>query len=923
MRVRLRLSLAILVVVAVLGGSLGALLVHAARVRSERALQERLLAIAITAAEQIDGDHHERIRTEADPEFAAIRDQLRRVQRANRLGTEVYTLVPDGPSSTRFGAMTNVSPFVGHAYPYRPAMAATFERGEASATEVYRDDHGAWISAYAPIRTSDGRVVALVEVDETAEALGRLQREETLTAAALVAGCLLAGVIVAMLLGGAIARRLETYGRALELRAEELARANADLASERGRLSLLAHVLTALNEGSSAEALGRGVLRAVLGHSAARAGVVFATHDDDATLEPIARAGLDEAVATQRMTEGLAGRAADERRVLVHEAAMPFDLGVARRALTAVALPIQHAERVVAVLVLGYDAASTAAQASAGALEPVLPQVGIALVNTAANQRTRALAAELRRSELSLREQAAALARANEELERAGRHKSEFIATMSHEFRTPLNTILGYADLATLGLADDESRGYLVQLRRAGQRLLALIEDLLSLARLEAGKVEVRADRLALPPLLEELTASTQALAAAEVEVRRECPPDLELTTDGGKLNQILTNLLGNAAKFTERGSILLRAARAEHEVRFEVTDTGPGIAPEHLRTIFEAFRQVDGSATRHHGGAGLGLAIVQRLVELLGGRIEVESVPGAGSTFSVSLPAARDGLPAGPAADPPSLPMRPPGGGLTTPPSRRLDGVREEPRALLLARPGAARDRVARFLTERGALVSACDLSLDEPGDLAPDVIVVDLGGEHAQGLSALAQLRRDPRYERVPVVVVASDAEGPRPVEVVAQEYVVKPIEPDDLCQAVFRCLDSPAGHVLVVDDDPATRELTGAILSRRGYDVTLADSGAAALERMRVERPDALVLDLMMPGLSGFDVLARMAEQPTLCAVPVVVLTAKDLDRDDHERLRRGVAAVVQKGADDVWALLIGAIEGATRRPQSVAS
>jgi signal transduction histidine kinase/CheY-like chemotaxis protein len=631
-RVRLAFTGIVLGVIVFLGVALAALLVHTSRDRAEEALQQRLLAIAVTAANGLDGDLHRRVDSAESSAFTRLRDQLRDVQRVNGLDTAIYTLVPSGPETTRFVVMTNPTPYVGHEYLYQPGMRPTFERGEPGVTGVYGDEHGHWISAYAPIKDSSGEVVALLEVDETAETLGALHQEEVATLLALLVGCLALGLVPAVWLSDRVARALQRHQDALQAQAQELERKN--------------------------------------------------------------------------------------------------------RALT-----------------------------------------------------------------------------------EADRYKSEFIANMSHEFRTPLNSILGYCDLVGMGELSERGRDYLGRLRKAGDALLGLIEDLLSYARIEAGSDSLSPANVDLGEVVREVGLSLEALVAPGVAVEVAVPARaVTVRSDRGKLVQVLTNLAGNAAKFTAEGSVTLRLSEGEGDgLRVAVIDTGPGIPPNHQQAIFEAFRQVDGSATRKHGGTGLGLAIASRLAQLLGGQIELSSEPGVGSTFALFLPRSCDDLsPAAEAAEPAEA---------STPP--------------------------------------------------APPVDAVDDG----EALLALT-----------------------------------KPVDPGALVEAVQGFLQERPGHVLVVDDDEGSRGVASGVLEHAGYEVEQAADGIESLERMHARPPAVVVLDLMMPNLSGFDVLATMAGDPTLRGVPVVVLTAKDLDPEEALRLRGEVADVVEKASAEVWPRLLRALREA---------
>jgi len=634
---RLAFSCTVFAVLAASGVGTGALLVHTARTRSTDALRQRLLAIAVTAAARLDGDEHARIRSPTDPEFQRLRRQLRRVKEENGLETALYTLAPSGPRTTRFVVMTNSTPFVGDPYSYRSEMRATFESGRATTTGVYEDEHGTWLSAYAPIRAADGRVVGLLEVDETAATLGQLHQEETATLLALLGACLLGGTVTAVAVGTPFARRFDQGRRELRASLEALEVSNAALECERRGQALFGRVLSAVLAHLDEEEICRGALEALLRETAAAvAGVAYLPADD--AWRPAAVRGLPAHPDVCPRDEGVVGRAAAEGRPVTCGGVLPLDAGLGLAPLTVVALPAMHAAEAMAVLVIGFRKAPSTDEVAA--LRPALAHVGAALSNAAAGRRARELASLLQRSEGELREKTRALEVANAGLRQANHYKSEFIANMSHEFRTPLNSVLGYADLAANSMRDGPGCDHLRRLREAAERLLDLIDDLLTYARVEVGREELRPQTLRVADELDRQRAALESLVAPGVEVRVDlADAALELRTDPRRFAQILTNLVGNAAKFTECGHVTLSARREGDEVLVGVSDTGPGIPVEHQASVFEAFHQVDGSATRRHGGAGLGLAIAGRLADLLGGRIELETQPGEGTTFTLVLP--------------------------------------------------------------------------------------------------------------------------------------------------------------------------------------------------------------------------------------------------------------------------------------------
>ena len=401
----------------------------------------------------------------------------------------------------------------------------------------------------------------------------------------------------------------------------------------------------------------------------------------------------------------------------------------------------------------------------------------------AQSEELQAQSEELQAQTEELQAQKAELEEKTRQVQEADRLKSEFLANMSHELRTPLNAILGYSDILLTVLKDRvEHRMYqnLDRIRISAQSLLGLINDLLDLSKIEAGKVEIIPRECDVARIVEETFNLIRPQADAKgLALKAEVAPDLPvLVCDPTRLQQVLTNLVGNAVKFTERGSVTVRVDReGEQALRFQVADTGIGIPPEQIPYIFDAFRQANGSLTRRYGGTGLGLNIARRLVELMGGRIGVESEPGKGSVFTFTLPC-------------------------------RFETPREAP--------------------------------------------------------------PREP--EAAPVQVEAP----PGPAQLTL------------------------GPRVLVVEDDPIQSDILESILAREGYQVKVVGSGAEALRYLQRERPHLITLDIELPDMDGYALMETLRRKRRAQGVPVVVISAMDLDQEDLKRLGPAVVRVLRKGA-----------------------
>jgi signal transduction histidine kinase/CheY-like chemotaxis protein len=480
------------------------------------------------------------------------------------------------------------------------------------------------------------------------------------------------------------------------------------------------------------------------------------------------------------------------------------------------------------------------------------------------------------------------------QLELADRHKSEFLANMSHELRTPLNAIIGYSEMLQEDAADLGAEQFTADLQKinaAGKHLLELINAVLDLSKIEAGKMELYFETFSVPGLVQDIAAVIQPLAAKNanrLEVR--CPDEIgTMRADLTKVRQALFNLLSNACKFTERGTISLTVVREAIDSRdwtvFSVGDTGIGMTPEQLARLFEAFSQADAATTRRYGGTGLGLALSRRLCRMMGGDITVESAVGRGSTFIIRLPAQVAEAIEEPAA--PAVPTDgvPPGVGTV----------------LVIDDEAAVRDLMQRFLAKEGfrvVTVSGGEDGLRWARELRPDAITLDVMMPGMDGWAVLSALKADPDVADIPVIMLTIVDDRNLGYALGASDYLTKPVDRERLVTVLKKYRrDLP---VLVVDDDVGLRQLLRRMLEPEGYAVLEAENGRVALERLREVSPSVILLDLMMPEMDGFEFVAEVQRHAGWRAIPIVVITAKDLSRDDHERLNGYVQQILQKGA-----------------------
>ena len=540
-------------------------------------------------------------------------------------------------------------------------------------------------------------------------------------------------------------------------------------------------------------------------------------------------------------------------------------------------------------------------------LYPLLTMLSVAVSTLVVSQVARVLGGRMDRAEAERQRILEELRDARDAAEAANRAKSQFLANVSHELRTPLNIIIGYSEILQEDAAAAGQEAFLPDLqkiRASGQHQLALINDILDLSKIEADKIELDPEPFDLATLVQDVATTIRPVVERKAnQFAVEGADGLgAMFGDVIRLKQCLFNLLSNAGKFTEKGTVTLRVTRLPRDARdwvvFRVRDTGIGMTPEQLGTIFEAFTQADSCTTRKYGGTGLGLAITRKLAHLMGGTIAVESELGQGSTFTLQVPA-EVRKPQSEAVVRPRLSL--PASPEKTPNSRAT--------VLVVDDDAGVRDLLERFLTGEGfhvVCVAEGEDVLRVAREVRPQTITLDVMMPGMDGWAVLTALKSSADTADIPVVMLTIVEDRNLGYTLGAADYMTKPIDRDRLLSVLKKYCGAPVpGAALVVEDDPTTREMLRRTLEKSGLEVVEASNGREALACIARRRPALIVLDLMMPEMDGFEFLAELRQHPEWGEIPVVVVTAKDLTPEDRLFLNGSlmlsgcVKRILQKG------------------------
>ncbi|MEC3948338.1 response regulator [Sphingobium sp. HWE2-09] len=524
------------------------------------------------------------------------------------------------------------------------------------------------------------------------------------------------------------------------------------------------------------------------------------------------------------------------------------------------------------------------------------------------------------------------------ELEQASQYKSDFLANMSHELRTPLNSLLILSKL--LGdnpdgnLSPDQIK-FARTIESSGNDLLTLINDILDLSKIEAGHIQVQPETVPLQRLVGDLRQLFQPVAQTrglqfEVEIAPDCPRAIE--TDRMRVEQIVKNLLSNAFKFTQEGSVRLTlSAVGDDRLALAVSDTGIGMSKEQQGHIFEAFHQADSTISRRYGGTGLGLSISRQLARLLGGRIDLQSQPGEGSCFTLTIPIAYDpaAVTSRQAAPPVSVDTPAPAPVAPAPVRTASPSPSPSPKWIIEDDRAAITEgrRLLLIIEDDEVFASVvCDLSRDMgfqclvagtaeeamklARDYMPSAVVLDLGLPDQSGLTVLDRLKHDEATRHIPIHVVSASDHSQAALSLGAVGYLVKPVKREQLAEvleSLHAKLATRVRRVLIVEDDPVQRDAVARLLLTDDVETVGVGTAAECLEQLRQQTFDCMVLDLTLPDTSGFALLETLSEEGDHGFPPVIVYTGHDLSPDDEQRLRRYSSSIIIKGAKSPERLL----------------
>jgi CheY-like chemotaxis protein len=660
-------------------------------------------------------------------------------------------------------------------------------------------------------------------------------------------------------------------------------------------LSALGEVSQAINSTLDLETVLTSIVTKAVQLSGSEAGTIYTFDESLQEFRLRATHGMDEAVIAairdRRVAAGKTaiGKAAAARAPLqipdvLKQATLVLDVIVRAGYRSMLVVPLLRADQIVGALVVRRKVPGE------------FPNSTVELLRTFADQSVLAIQNARLFGEIEEK---------SRELIKASQHKSQFLANMSHELRTPLNAIIGVTEMLREDARDLKREDEFEPLDRvlgAGRHLLALINDILDLSKIEAGRMELHLESFPLVPVIQDVAKTIEPMATKNGNrIVIECPADLDtMHADQTRFRQSLLNLASNANKFTEKGTITIAARQGQESGRdwitLAVADTGIGMTPEQMGKLFQEFSQASSRTASKYGGTGLGLAISRHFCRMMGGDITVESEPGEGSTFTIRLPRIVQGV---------ETPVTQGRAEARAEPVHPIAEDTEEPLILVVDDDATARDLVVRHLERAGFAAVAAgggQEGLRLVRELRPAAVTLDIMMPDLDGWTVLAAIKGDPALASIPVVLMSIVDQKNRGYALGAADYLVKPVDRAKLVETLTHICGSTSGKALLVDDDEVVRRSVRQALEPIGWQVTEAENGQVAVESLAATLPDVIILDLMMPKMDGFEFLDELRSQPTWQDIPVVIITAKDLTQEDRDRLNGGVERIIQKSDRD---------------------
>jgi signal transduction histidine kinase/CheY-like chemotaxis protein/HAMP domain-containing protein len=674
------------------------------------------------------------------------------------------------------------------------------------------------------------------------------------------------------------------------------------------RLTAYSELMTALNKHDSTENVEQASLQILCLHTGAAVGALYLMESETNVLKLVSGHALNmtEDKMEYKLGEGIPGQcAAMQQNLEVNDiiATKEFiiDTGLVRVTPTNVlAAPILFQENLIGVIVLG--ALRPFDTLRLEIIKNSVPQIGVAITNAMNLDSTRKLSSEIatKNNELNTK---------NAELQKAYRVKSDFLSNMSHELRTPLNSIIGFTSVL-LGphgepLSPDQAKA-IEKVLKNGKHLLELINDILDFSKIEAGRTPVNLDSGEINEIISNVMVTVEPMVTAKgVKLVQEVEPDIPLlNTDILKVKQILLNLLSNAAKFTEHGTISIIAKKHDDMISISVKDDGIGIEPKNLDRVFEEFSQIDSSSSRKYKGTGLGLPIAKNYARLLGGNLTVQSEFGKGSTFVLVLPPVfpKDKLQK-PAEEQTHAKATAPEG---TEPAKSMPEKSVSPPSSILVLciddDAEVIDLLRRYLVPEGYSVQGAGSGEDGirmAQELHPAVITLDIMMPEKDGWQVLRELKNNSATKDIPVIIHSIIENRPLALSLGALEVIAKPSEPKKVLSVVERACRSKSQPVMIVDDNQDFADSLKILLETEGYRAVAIYGGENALKDIETINPSVLFLDLLMPGMDGFTVVKRLRNQERWRDLPIVILSGADITNEQRKSLDVLTQKFIEKG------------------------